>query len=167
MTTLTKNAARLLIAPAVLAVVIAGCGGGGSGGKTSSTPSTAAATPAGPTLKLASLDPGKALVDSQGRTLYLFEADKSDRSTCIGACASIWPPATVSGAPKAGPGLTANDLGTTKRSDGQSQLTYNGHPLYRYAADTKPGEDNGQGLDQFGAEWYVLNAHGSKIDSDS
>jgi predicted lipoprotein with Yx(FWY)xxD motif len=164
--TLSWKTARLLMAPAALALVIAGCGGGGS----SSTPSTTAAKTAatsGPTLRLAKLEPGKALVDAQGRTLYLFEADKTDKSTCNGACASIWPPATVSGTPKAGPGLTAHDLGTTKRSDGATQLTYNGHPLYRYAPDTRPGQAAGQGLDQFGAEWYVLNARGSKIDSGS
>jgi predicted lipoprotein with Yx(FWY)xxD motif len=72
----------------------------------------------------------------------------------------------VTGKTTAGPGLSASEIGTTKRSDGERQLTYNGHPLYRYAADTKPGEANGQGLDQFGAEWYVLNARGSKIDED-
>jgi predicted lipoprotein with Yx(FWY)xxD motif len=170
MTTLTMKAARLLIAPAALAVFIAGCGGGSSG-KTPSTAGTTGgaaktATATGPTIKLASLEPGKALVDAQGRTLYLFQADKGDKSVCNGACASIWPPATSSGTPTAGPGLTASEIGTTKRSDGTSQLTYNGHPLYRYAADTKPGLAAGQGLDQFGAEWYVLNAHGSKIDSD-
>jgi predicted lipoprotein with Yx(FWY)xxD motif len=165
-----KRSALALIAPVVVAVAIAGCGGGG-GGKTSSSNSASSATAktavsSGLTLRLAHLEPGKALVDAQGRTLYLFEADKSDKSTCNGACASLWPPATVTGTPKAGPGLTANEIGTTKRSDGESQLTYNGHPLYRYAADGKPGEDNGQGLNQFGAKWYVLNPSGSKIDDD-
>jgi predicted lipoprotein with Yx(FWY)xxD motif len=65
----------------------------------------------------------------------------------------------------AGPGVDAAELGTTKRSDGTLEVTYNGHPLYRYAADTKAGEDAGQALDQFGAEWYVVGASGSKIDN--
>jgi predicted lipoprotein with Yx(FWY)xxD motif len=161
-TSLKKRSAHLLIAPVVVALSIAGCAGGG-GGKTQ-TPTTAASS--GPTLRLAGLEPGKALVDAQGRTLYLFEADKSDKSTCNGACASLWPPATVTGATTAGPGLTEGEVGTTKRSDGESQLTYNGHPLYRYAADRKPGDVTGQGLNQFGAKWYVLNASGAKIDDD-
>jgi predicted lipoprotein with Yx(FWY)xxD motif len=87
-------------------------------------------------------------------------------STCNGACASLWPPDTISGTPKAGPGVDAAKLGTTKRSDGTLEVTYNGHPLYRYAPDTKAGQDTGQGLNQFGAKWYVLAASGSKIDSD-
>jgi predicted lipoprotein with Yx(FWY)xxD motif len=157
-----KRSALMLIAPAVVAVAIAGCGGGGSG----NSPASTNAASSSPTLRVAALEPGKALVDAQGRTLYLFEADKGDKSTCNGACASLWPPATVTGKTTAGPGLSASEIGTTKRSDGERQLTYNGHPLYRYAADTKPGEANGQGLDQFGAEWYVLNARGSKIDED-
>jgi predicted lipoprotein with Yx(FWY)xxD motif len=161
-TSLKGKSAGLLIAPVVVALAIAGCGGGGS----AKTPSPKTAASSSPTLRLAGLEPGKALVDAQGRTLYLFEADKGDKSTCNGACASLWPPATVTGKTTAGPGLSANEIGTTKRSDGERQLTYNGHPLYRYAADTKPGEANGQGLDQFGAEWYVLNARGSKIDED-
>src|SRR4029450_13661446 len=76
------------------------------------------------------------------------------------------PPATATNTTTAGPGLTAGEIGTTKRSDGERQLTYNGHPLYRAAADRKPGDTNGQGLDQFGAKWYVLNASGAKIDDD-
>jgi predicted lipoprotein with Yx(FWY)xxD motif len=161
-TKLRKKSALLLIAPVAVALAIAGCGGGGG----SNTTAAKAATSSGPTLRLAALKPGKALVDAQGRTLYLFEADKHDASTCNGACASIWPPATATGGTVAGPGITASKIGTTKRSDGSSQLTYNGHPLYRYAADTSTGDVNGQGLNQFGAKWYVLNAGGAKIDDD-
>jgi len=146
------------------ALVVAGCGGGGSGSTQQSKP--AAASGAAATVSLSKLNVGNALVDGQGRTLYLFEADKSAMSTCNGACASIWPPATTSGKPKAGAGVDAAKLGTTKRSNGTLEVTYNGHPLYRYVPDTKPGQDAGQGLNQFGAKWYVLAATGSKIDSD-
>src|ERR671936_151259 len=85
---------------------------------------------------------------------------------CGGGCASLWPPDTVSAKPKAGPGVDAAKLGTTKRSDGTLEATYNGHPLYFYAPDTQPGQDTGQGLNQFGAKWYVVASSGAKIDND-
>jgi len=163
-----KRLLLLAIAPALAALVVAGCGGGGSSSTQQSNTQSKAAAPSGAatTVSLRKLNVGNALVDSQGRTLYLFEADKGPMSTCNGACASLWPPDMTSGKPKAGPGVDAAKLGTTKRSDGTLEVTYNGHPLYRYAPDTKPGEDTGQGLNQFGAKWYVLAASGSKIDSD-
>jgi predicted lipoprotein with Yx(FWY)xxD motif len=159
---------RLAVAPIALvavALVAAGCGGGGGGTGYGAAPQQKSGGSSS-TLRLAGLKPGKALVDGQGRTLYLFEADKGDASTCSGACASIWPPVTTTAKAIAGAGVTAVKLGTTKRSDGKLQVTYNGHPLYRYAADNKPGDVNGQGIDQFGAKWYVLNASGAKIDND-
>ena len=79
-------------------------------------------------------------------------------------CASAWPPLTASGTPRAGSGVSAKLLGTTKRADGKTEITYAGHPLYLYAGDQKAGDTTGQGLDQFGAEWYVLSPAGSKID---
>jgi predicted lipoprotein with Yx(FWY)xxD motif len=175
-----KRLSLLAFAPAATAVLIAGCGGGGSGStqqnngqggyggapaKGSKTTSKVGAAGAGTTVALRKLKVGTALVDGQGRTLYLFEADKGSTSTCTSACASLWPPATTSGKPTAGGGVDAAKLGTTKRSDGTLEVTYNGHPLYRYAPDTKPGDATGQGLNQFGAPWYVLAANGNKIDN--
>jgi predicted lipoprotein with Yx(FWY)xxD motif len=107
-----------------------------------------------------------ALVDGKGRTLYLWEADKNGTSTCTGACAAAWPPVTVSGTAQAGSGITQSLLGTVKRDDGTEQVTYNGHPLYYFVGDTGPGMAKGQGSKAFGADWYVLNAKGSKIDDD-
>ena len=159
-----KRLVLLVFAPALAALVVAGCGGGGSGSTQQSKAATGSGSAA--TVSLRKLNVGTALVDGQGRTLYLFEADKGPMSTCNGACASLWPPDTTSGKPKAGPGVDAAKLGTTKRSDGTLEVTYDGHPLYRYAPDTKAGEDTGQGLNQFGAKWYVLAASGIKIDSD-
>ena len=166
-----KRLLLIAIAPAVVALVVAGCGGGGSGtthaggyGGGNAAASTGGGSAA--TVSLRKLNVGNGLVDGQGRTLYLFEADKGPMSTCNGACASLWPPDMTSGKPKAGPGVDAAKLGTTKRSDGTLEVTYNGHPLYRYAPDTKAGQDTGQGLNQFGAKWYVLAASGSKIDND-
>jgi predicted lipoprotein with Yx(FWY)xxD motif len=167
--------ARISIALAggliALAIVLAGCGGGSSSGAyganaSSGTASGGAATGgAGSLVKLANSKLGKILVDADGRTLYLFEADKGAMSACNGACASVWPPLTTTGQPKAGSGLAASKLATTKRSDGKTEVTYNGHPLYTYAGDSAPGQTAGQGIDGFGAEWYVLSAAGNKIEA--
>ncbi|MEV8310860.1 hypothetical protein AB0P36_26780 [Streptomyces flavidovirens] len=107
---------------------------------------------------------GQILVDGEGRNLYVFEADTSAKSTCNDACAQAWPPLITSGAAKAGEGVKTGLLGTTTRDDRGTQVTYNGHPLYYYEADEKPGETTGQGLDQFGAEWFVLNSEGNKVE---
>ncbi len=105
---------------------------------------------------------GSALVDGDGRTLYLFEQDPKDRSTCYGACASVWPPVTTDGPPTATGAVSADDLGTLTRDDGLVQVSYAGHPLYYYQAD-RGGEDAyGQGVEQFGAEWYAVTAQGDK-----
>jgi predicted lipoprotein with Yx(FWY)xxD motif len=168
----------MALAPAVAALVVAGCGSSSSTSASKSpaspAPPTGYAPPASSappsasagagTVGLASTKLGQILVDSHGRTLYLFEKDTGTASTCYSACASVWPPLTTSGTPTAGPGLVAAKLGTTKRSDGQSEVTYNGHPLYYYVADTAPGQTTGQGLNQFGAGWDVLAPSGNKIE---
>jgi predicted lipoprotein with Yx(FWY)xxD motif len=155
------------LAAPVAALAIAGCGGNGDAVKASSPAATkAAGAGGGATVDVRTTKLGKTLVDSQGRTLYLFEKDKGMKSTCFGACASVWPPFTTSGKPQAGAGVSASLLGTTARSDGKPEVTYNGHPLYYYASDQKPGDTTGEGLDQFGAKWYVLSPSGKKIDND-
>ena len=106
--------------------------------------------------------PGKALVGSNGRTLYLFQADKNGTSACTGACAAAWPPDIVTGQPQAGSGVSQALLGTITRPDGTMQLTFNGHPLYYFTADAAGGTAHGQGVKAFGAEWYVVGAGGSK-----
>ena len=107
---------------------------------------------------------GRILVDGRGRALYLFEKDKRIASTCYGACAGVWPPLTTAGKPHAVRGALAARLGTTRRSDGKLEVTYNGHPLYRYVGDTQPGDTKGQGLNQFGGGWDVLSPKGTKIE---
>jgi predicted lipoprotein with Yx(FWY)xxD motif len=106
---------------------------------------------------------GEILVDSRARTIYPFEKDAGPTSSCAGNCAIDWPPVTTTGRPTAGGGLSATDIGTTKRSDGTTQVTYNGHPLYRFQGDRGPGEANGQGLNAFGAAWYVVSPAGNEI----
>lgn len=90
-------------------------------------------------------------------TVYLFAADTGAASTCSGQCAQVWPPVTTSGAPKTEGGAVAGDLSTITRADGTKQLTYKGHPLYYYVSDQQSGETTGQGVNSFGAPWYVLN----------
>ena len=170
----------LPVIPAVLAAVAlaAGCGSGytnqaaapattaasgGGGGYGYAAPSTPPAKAAAVSTASGAL--GTFLVGPDGRTLYLFEKDTGTTSACAGACATAWPPLTTTGAPTAGGAAEASLLGTTKRQDGTTEVTYAGHPLYYYAGDMAPGEANGQGLDQFGAEWYVLSPSGAAIES--
>jgi predicted lipoprotein with Yx(FWY)xxD motif len=108
---------------------------------------------------------GKILVNGKGVTLYLFEKDKKGKSACSGACATAWPPLLTKGKPRASGGAVASKLGTTKRSDGTTQVTYNRHPLYTFFKDAnKPGRTTGEGVDAFGAEWYVVGTKGSAIE---
>jgi predicted lipoprotein with Yx(FWY)xxD motif len=125
----------------------------------------AATTTAAISLRTIARIPHPALVDSHGRTLYLFEADKNGKPACSGACATAWPPDTATGMPHAGSGINQTLLGTVKRSDGATQITYNGHPLYYFSGDTGAGTAMGQGANAFGAGWYVVGASGSKIDT--
>jgi predicted lipoprotein with Yx(FWY)xxD motif len=112
-------------------------------------------------------DLGKIIVDGRSRTLYLFEKDKNGKSSCSGACATNWPPLLTKGKPKASGSVKASKLGTTKRSDGTTQVTYGGHPLYTFVADkNKPGSTKGEGVDAFGAEWYVVGTNGKKIEDE-
>lgn len=163
--------ATVAVIAAVVVIIAATTGGGSqqpaaaaaSGAYSSGATTQRTATG---TVALAKSTLGSILVDARGRTLYLFEADTPATSNCSGTCASIWPPLTSTASPHAGTGVTAVKLGTIARAGGERQVTYNGHPLYTYAGDTKAGATTGQGLDQFGAEWYVLNAAGDKIDTD-
>ena len=164
-----KRMLALPVAAAAIGIVIAGCGGGGSSsnsgsayGGGSATKSTGRPAASAATVDVKSSSLGRILVNPQGQTIYLFEKDKGPTSTCSAACAAAWPP--VTGAGKGGTGTTAGKLGTTRRSDGMMQVTYAGHPLYTYAGDSSPGQTNGEGLKQFGAEWYVLSPAGKKVE---
>jgi predicted lipoprotein with Yx(FWY)xxD motif len=148
-------------AVALSAIAVAACGSGSS----SKQPTTGASAPAASsaTVDLAKASLGPILIDSQGRTLYLWQADTGAKSTCTGACASAWPPLMTTGKPTAGSGVRSSLLATTKRADGTEQVTYNGHPLYRFAGDTAPRQTNGQGSTGFGAPWYVLSPRGNAL----
>jgi predicted lipoprotein with Yx(FWY)xxD motif len=163
--TRTKPISLMIAATALalIALVVAGCGGGGGSQATASSSASHAA--GGSTIGVTDIGGlGKVLVDSKGRTVYLFEKDTGPKSSCFGACAIEWPPVTTTGKPSAGDGVTASMLGTTKRPDGTMQVTYGGHPLYLFEADRKPGDATGQNVDAFGAEWYVLSSAGDKVE---
>lgn len=153
----------LAVAVPLTALTLAACGGSsGSSSTSTAQPTTSSGKTA--TVGLASEGGlGKILVDSQGHTLYLFEKDTGTKSTCTGACAEQWPPLGASGKPVVGSGLSASKIGTTPRSDGAAEVTYNGHPLYLFAGDSKPGDTNGQGITAFGGGWFVLSASGNKV----
>jgi predicted lipoprotein with Yx(FWY)xxD motif len=141
------------------ALSIAACGGGSD---TPRPPKTASGRPA--TIGLESAGSlGKVLVDSRGHTVYLFRKDSRGRSSCAASCAAAWPPVRAQGRPLPGPGLNAAKLTTTARSDGAPQVLYNGHPLYRYTGDAKPGDTNGQRVTAFGAAWFAVSGAGQVV----
>jgi len=125
-----------------------------------------AAAAKGPVVSTASSSLGRILVNSRGHTLYLFEKDKHGKSACVGNCASFWPPLIAAAKPRAAAGARASLLGTTRRSDGRIQVTYNRHPLYSFVKDTRKGQTHGEGVDAFGAEWYAVSPAGAKVDKD-
>lgn len=131
-----------------------GAGGYGYGGGGGSSSASAV------TLKAVSSPLGTILVDQDGKTLYLFEADSTNKSNCSGGCLSLWPPIMANGKATAGSGVTAGMVGT---ATGSSQVTYAGHPLYWFSGDTKAGDTNGEGLDDFGGEWYAISPAGTAV----
>ena len=138
-----------------------------AGGYDYGTPQAASPSPvaSGTMIATGSTRLGNILVDSKGRTLYLFVADSGTSSACnSAACIKAWPPVLTKGAPQAGGGIDAALLGVTTRKDGTTEVTYAGHPLYYFISDTKPGDLKGQGLDAFGGPWYVVSPSGAQID---
>jgi predicted lipoprotein with Yx(FWY)xxD motif len=150
----------------LIALTAAACSSGGRGASASPTPAKAT-TAQPPTVAVANSSLGNILVNSQGHTLYLFQADSGTTSACTGACAAAWPPLRATGQPTAGNGATASLLGTTQRSDGGPQVTYNGHPLYTFVKDQNAGDTNGQGVTAFGASWFALTPAGNQVSSQA
>jgi len=121
----------------------------------------------GGTVSLRSTKLGKVLVNAKGWTLYLFAKDRNGRSSCTGACAKNWPPLIVRTKPTAGAGIKTSLLGTTIRSDGRKQVTYNHHPLYTFVVDKQAGQTKGEGLNAFGAHWWAVSAKGTAVKNPS
>src|SRR5689334_16576263 len=143
----------------VIALIVAGCGSGGS--KSSSTP--ASASTSGPIVTSASTSVGKVVVDGKGRSLYSFSKDIGPKSMCAGACATFWPPYTATTKPAGIGGVSAGSITLVMRADGTKQVALNGHPLYYFKGDQAAGQLNGQGLDNFGAKWWLVGPSGSKV----
>ena len=172
---------RALTLTAVLAalavLVVAGCGGGDddSGDDVAATTTPQASKPAGSDggeekpeakqdgslVEVGDSEFGRILVDDEGRTLYAFDKEKTDRSECFGACAEAWPPFYTKGEPQAGKGVDQGLLGTTDH-DGRDLVTYDRHPLYYYV-DEGPNEVLCQGVDEFGGLWLVVDPDGNPI----
>jgi len=123
----------------------------------------ASATTSGANVKVAKTALGRILVNSQGMTLYMFALDKGGKSACYGSCATYWPPLVTSSRHVAGAGVRASLLGTTMRKGGTLQVTYAGHPLYRFIKDGRPGQTSGQGLNASGGLWWVLTPAGTVL----
>jgi len=160
----TISVATILALP-VAAVALAGCGGSGTSGGPVSPPKTSSGQPA--TVGVVNTGLGKVLVNSKGRTLYLFQKDAGPTSTCSGACAVDWPPLLANGKPTIGSGANASLVGTSTRPDGKTQVTYNGHPVYVFSGDQKAGDTNGEGVNAFGGNWYALSAAGTQVSPSS
>jgi predicted lipoprotein with Yx(FWY)xxD motif len=169
-----RLSATILAGAALTVLVVSACGsnstsarsaGGGNTSSAMTTGSPHGAASAGAMVKTTNGKLGTFLTDATGRTIYVFAADTTTQSTCYNSCASFWPPVLTSGAPSASGGVAAAKLGTTKRTDGTTQVTYNGHPLYTFKPDSAPGETNGQGKNLSGGLWWVVGANGTAITS--
>ncbi|GAB7181846.1 hypothetical protein ATKI12_1677 [Kitasatospora sp. Ki12] len=186
-----RNTRAVAATAAAIALITVVCGGCSSSKKTTAAASTTAAAPFTTSTESPSGSPSASpspsagatgagtlvaaatigkfqniLVDAQGKTLYLFEADTSPTPTCYDACATAWPPVLTTGTPTAAHGADQAKLTTTARKDGTSQVVYNGHPLYYFEGDKAQGDTNGEESSAFGAKWYVVNAAGDKVEGD-
>jgi predicted lipoprotein with Yx(FWY)xxD motif len=149
-------AAVVLVAAAFVAAIL---------GDTSSAASQKA--PKGALVSIHKTALGKVLADGRGHTLYLFEKDRNGMSSCNGACLAYWPAVLTAAKPRAGAGVRASLLGSTKRADGRRQVTYAGHPLYTFVGDTKAGQTTGEGLTDFGAAWDAISPNGRSIEPNA
>jgi predicted lipoprotein with Yx(FWY)xxD motif len=126
-------------------------------------PKLQAAGTSGTAVSTAKTSLGRVLVNSRGHTLYLLTKDRNGKSACTGKCATFWPPVITAGKPRAGAGVRASLLGTTRRANGRLQVTYNHHPLYTFVKDTKKGQTNGEQLSAFGGVWYAVSPAGARV----
>jgi len=164
-----RRTPRAATGAAVVALAIGGaaCGGGRVGVPSGAAPTTGAE---GPGYMVHTFDVkglGTVLADGYDETLYLFVPDGGrGASTCTGTCAAKWPPLSLPAGvtmPFVGPGARADLVGTTRRTDGRTQVTYNGWPLYHWIGDTTAGQDTGEGISDSGGVWYAIDAAGQPV----
>lgn len=153
---------------AAAVVGLAACGSSSSNPPSAANTPKAASTGSATTtasatgIKTMSISGHQVLTDSAGFVLYWYALDTPAASMCNGSCASYWPP--VIGTPTLASGVSlSGKLGTIKRSNGQLQATYDGHPLYLFKSDTTAGEDSGNALNASGGLWWAMTASGAKI----
>ena len=170
------NRSLAVIAAGALALGVAACGDDNSSADETAPATTAASTtesrdtPAaeqtrrrrGKTVKVRDSQFGRVLFDANNRAIYLFTREPGRRSRCYGQCAIAWPPVFTRGKPRAGSGVDADLLGTTRRRDGRRQVTYNGHPLYYYVDDPR-GKILCHNVVEFGGTWLVVNPKGNAV----
>ena len=150
----------LLVPPAAAAAaaVVAACSSSGTPSATSASGgSSAHAAAAAGSIKTAKVGGVTVLTNAKGFTLYSFAPDTSTMSKCDGTCAQNWPP--VKG-PVTASGVKGT-FGTIKRSNGATQATFDGHPLYAFVGDTAPGQAKGDGLNAAGGVWHEVTTSGS------
>ena len=154
----------LALAAAAAAAALAACSSAGaspsassSGSSTSRPAVSSPAAAAANTVRTAKIGGVTVLTSSKGFTLYSFAPDTPTTSNCNGTCAQNWPP--VHG-PATAPGVSGT-FGTITRSDGSTQATFDGHPLYTFAGDTAPGQNKGNGLNAAGGLWHEITTTGT------
>jgi predicted lipoprotein with Yx(FWY)xxD motif len=173
----TPGIRQLRAFPIIAIVLFAAACGGSSASPRSAAPgadpyggarsSAKGSAPGAAIVMVSKSQSGQIIADGSGRSVYLFEKDQHHKSSCYADCATVWPPLITDGLPTAGAGATTSLLGTTSRTDGNKQVTYNGHPLYYYVSDgNQQGSIAGEGLDQFGAKWYLLSPTGTTVETD-
>ena len=119
------------------------------------------ATAKGTVIKTGDSQYGQMLFDSRGQAIYIWQLEDTSTAQCYGNCAEEWPPVLTDGVPVASGEVNSQLLGTTKRTDGTTQVTYNGHPLYFYAHE-KPGEIECHNIRTHGGLWWIIQPNGTR-----
>jgi predicted lipoprotein with Yx(FWY)xxD motif len=160
----------VVVALFAAALVVAGCGSASSSSSSNapaanSSPASSAPSGSGGGIAISTTkgSNGTYLTGPSGRALYLWVADRGDKSSCMGACAQAWPPLITKSTPAAPKGVNAADIGTINRPGGGKQVTYKGHPLYYFVGDSGAGMVTGQGSNEFGAKWWLVAPSGTAI----
>jgi predicted lipoprotein with Yx(FWY)xxD motif len=146
-----------LLAVVAAAAVVAACSSSGTSSTSGSTSGSSPAAATAGSLKTATIGGATVLTNANGFTLYSFAPDTPTKSNCNGTCAQNWPPLK---GPATASGVTGT-FGTIKRSDGSTQASFDGHPLYTFAGDTSPGQNNGNGLNAAGGLWHEITTSGT------